>query len=212
MSLLDRLRRFFADAVSGAPDPQPARAVLPSRGHVVPKGPEYQATNLPPRERFRTACDFVKYLREMLPRVGLDGPAVDLFIAHLGRETGFGRGSADRGGKSLGVYDYNFGNKRAFGPTDAPWYRHVDGLPYRAYLSAAEGLRAMVDIVADNDRYTAAWLKLQAGDETWYSELGVAGYYETHDEHGQTVPVTRANVGSSQASYDRALASVRRCP
>lgn len=206
MNWLDRLAIVF----NGPADPRPSPRATPSVGATRPRGPEYEAANLPSRERFKTTAHFVQYCRELLPRVGLPAPAVDLFIAHIGRETGFGRGSADRGGKSLGVYDYNFGNIRAFATTIAPWYRHVDGLPYRAYMSGAEGLRDAVDFMVRNTRYNKAYEMMTRGEVLWYSELGIAGYYQTHDAQRRVINVTRENVGPSQASYERSLASVRR--
>lgn len=202
MNLIAWLRGLFVPRLDAADlEPMPLPVHAPSRGGVTPAGPEYEPEHLPPP--FATPCAFVKFCREMLPRVGLAGPAVDLFAAHLARESGFGRS----------VRCYNFGNVRAFAGRDVPWYRHVDGLPYVAYMSAAEGLRAMVDKVAASARYARAWQMLLAGDPKWYAELGLRGYYQTHDPvTRRVVDVTPQNVAACQRDYEEhQLATVRAC-
>lgn len=205
MSFVDWIKRLWTPVKVdefGPPDPAPAIAEHRSTGNVTPLGIEYEPEKLPGPARFKTTCDFVAYCREMLPRVGLPGPAVDLFTAHLGRESGFGKNTRC----------YNFANIRVFASGTAAWYRHTDGLPYRAYLSGAEGLRDAVDFIIRNKRYAHAYELLLAGSPLWYSELGIAGFYQTHDPVTHAiVDVTRENVASSQASYEVSLRSVRRC-
>lgn len=188
----------FWDWLFGPRDPRPTPAPVRSAGAVVPVGPEYLAEKLP---HYTSAqrCAFVNYLREILPRLGLPAPSVDLYIAHLGRETGFGQS----------VYDYNFGNRRAFATTNAPWYRHPrNGYTYRAFMSASEGLRDNIDLIArPGGRYAGAWGKLIAGDPTWYSTLGLEGYYEVDGR-----PMVEADVPREQADYQRSLNGVLACP
>lgn len=197
----DPLITYVNQPVGGDADPQPQRVATPSRGRVTPPGPEYEHKHFPPP--FASPCDFVKFCREMLARMGLTGLPADLLIAHLGRECGFGKN----------VYCYNFGNKRVFAGQNVPWYRHTDGLPYRAFMSSFEGLRAMVETISTSHRYAKAWQMLQAGDAKWYSELGIAGYYQTHDPVTHAiVDVTAANVGPCQRDYEEhQLATVKRC-
>jgi len=209
-SWIERYPWWFMGGVVGATlllaripfgsDEAPALVATPSVGRVTPPGPEYERQHLPaPPANY---CEFVRSTRDLLARIGLTGPGADLFIAHLGRESGFGRT----------VYNYNWANIRSFAGSDAPWYRGVTGYPFRSYMSAAEGMRAMVDLIArPGGRYAPAWAKLQAGDVTWYATLGVLGYYEVKDANDRWVAATPDNVGPSQADYEISLRSVRRC-
>lgn len=174
----------------------PRLALVRSAGPVTPVGPEYVAEKMPHYDAAQR-CDFVRMLRRELAAI-LPPAAVDLFAAHVGRETGFGRS----------VYCFNFGNIRAFAATDAPWCRLPNGYPFRAYMSEADGLRAAVDLIARRGgRYAGAYAKLLAGDATWYATLGLAGYYEVDGR-----AMVASDVPRQQADYQRSLNGVRACP
>ena len=181
-----------------------ARVEAARRGSSVSRMVGEMLAEKMPEFRRGQACDFVRYARGLLGPLGLSGAPADLFVAHVARECGFGQS----------VYDYNFGNVRAFASTAQPWYRNPhNGLPYRAYPSAHDGMAKMVAVVArsSNAVRQRAWAKLLAGDRTWYGDLGLSGYYETRDASGRWVPVTPATVGEHQADYDQTLATVTRC-
>ena len=160
-------------------------------------GFEFDAVHLP--RQFTNTCEFVTYMRGLLAGSGLTGRPAQLFIAHVGRETGFGRG----------VYDNAFGNVKEYG--GGPWFRLSDGLQYRAYGSPRAGAEGAISTIRDSARYRGAWAKLVAGDRTWYSTLGLSGYYQYRQADGSIVDTNAGNVGASQADYERSLASVERC-
>jgi len=186
-----------ADAAARPNLPLPLLAHTP--GRLQSTGTEYPLTNLPQTWTTAQMCAWVIYMKGLLAGSGVTGRAAQLFIAHLGRETGFGRA----------VYGNNFGNVKAY--HSDPWMRYHDGLAYKVYDSPRAGINAMIATLRDSARYGHAWSMLLAGNSAWYSALGIAGYYQFRMPDGSIVDTTAANVGPSQASYDRSLASVMRC-
>lgn len=165
----------------------PARRSPGTTGARNPPGPEYEVKHLPADWSGRR-CDFVKYMRGLLVGEGLTGPVADLFVAHVARETGWGRA----------IWNHNFGNIKQFGA--GPWHRLSDGQPYVTYPSARAGIHDNVTFLRDrnNGRYRAAWAKLVGGDPTWYGTMGRLGYYEGDPDAGQL-------------QYDAILQLVRAC-
>lgn len=168
-------------------------------GRSTSNGTEYPLTHLPQAWTSAQVCAFVTYMRGLLVTVGITGRAAQLFIAHISRETGFGRN----------VYGNSFGNVKAHGSD--PWMRLHDGLAYKVYASPFDGILGQVAFMRDSQRYGRAWQQLIAGQTNWYSTLGIAGYYQFRMPDGSIVDTTAENVGASQADYERTLASVVRC-
>jgi hypothetical protein len=170
-------------------------------GHRTPTGQRVITKQLPlyPNDR----CTSVRSLLATIQQAGLTGRPAVLFLAHVCRETAYGRR----------VYNYNYGNIKA-PASGAPWFRLSDREPYAAYPSAVEGMRKCITKI-DLQRYTTAKAKLLAGDKSWYSDLGVAGYYEYRDPTtGRYVAHTWATVvlpGEGQDDYNQFLARVEAC-
>ncbi len=189
---------FRPDDAYAAPNlPPPLTTHTPGGGRAT--GFEFPAVHLPRQWTSQQVCEFVTYMRGLLAGSGVTGRAAQLFIAHVGRETRFGQR----------VYDNAFGNVKEYG--SGPWFRLSDGQQYRAYGSPRAGAEGAIKTIRDSSRYSGAWTKLMAGDRTWYSTLGLAGYYQYRMPDGSIVDTTPANVGASQADYERSLASVERC-
>lgn len=193
----------YASTISGAtPERYSGDPAADADGHVTPVGPRYVTRQLPayPGDR----CASVRQLLTLVQGAGLSGRPAVLFLAHLCRETGYGRS----------VFNSNFGNVRAFAGSNVPWHRLSDHLPYRTYLNPVEGMRAMVAVL-DLSRYARAKAQLLNGDSSWYGTLGLAGYYEYRNpQTGQYQPHTAETInlpGQGQQDYNQFLAAVERC-
>ncbi len=183
--------------------PPPLTTHTPGGGRAT--GIEFPRIHAPRQWTSAQVCDFVKYMKDLLAGSGLTGRPAQLFAAHVGRETRFGQQ----------VYNNAFGNVKEYG--DGPWYRHSDNLQYKSFLSPRSGINAAMAKIRDSSRvhdghsYRSAWARLEAGEKTWYSELGLAGYYQFRLPDGSIVDTTASNVAASQTDYERSLASVERC-
>lgn len=151
-------------------------------------------------------ANFVKTTISHLRRQGLSHEQAILFTAHLARETGWGKF----------VVRNNFGNIKvgswtgeSFWLTDRRGYRCL----YRAYATPEDGLRDNLTLIQDSARYRRSWALLQAGDASWYGQLGLDGYYEGPPDWEKpgihTVHNTRT-VAPVQREYSTIVALVRR--
>jgi hypothetical protein len=146
-------------------------------------------------------ADFARYVVGLLAQRGITGEAAVLFTAHVCRETGSG----------ASIFDYNFGNLGA-AAWSGPWY-YVNGAGsgrFRAYPTADAGIDDAIGFIRDRNggRYARAWAMMMAGDEQWYRELGLAGYYG-NVTLTRTDPARVAVADQGQADYENILATVR---
>lgn len=181
-------------------EPYPGDPAADAQGHRTPSGQRVVKKQLPvyPGDQ----CTSIRNILSLVQQAGLSGRAAVLFAAHVSRETGYGRD----------VKNNCWPNVKAPN-AGSPWYRH-SGEPYTAFATPLAGMRRALEIV-DLPRYAAAKRKLLAGDKTWYSDLGVGGYYEYMDPVTRRyVPHTWATVvlpGEGQDDYNKFLAKVERC-
>ncbi len=193
---------FTQDAYA-APNLGPLR-VPGTTGSRTPRGPEYEPQHLPVAWPNTAAghCAFVAYMRGLLAKEGLVGEQATLFIAHVARETGFGRA----------VWNNNFGNIKQYDNT-TPWHRLSDGQPYKSYASARAGVHDNIAFLRDRNggRYLEAWRMLLRGDVNWYGRMGLSGYYECTGADGNRHTCRADEIHVPQAQYEGTLAYVRRC-
>lgn len=191
---------------SGGLEPYAGSPSDGASGHRTPSPPRYVAKRLPGNWSSAQRCDFVRYMRILLMRNGMSRQTADLFIAHVARETGWGRN----------VFNYNFGNIKQAG--SFAWHRLNDHEPYKTYESADAGIQDNINLVRNSSRYADAWRALSAGDQLWYSRLGLAGYYEYQPPADPVTGVrppprrhTVDTVHGAQLEYEGVLRRVREC-
>jgi hypothetical protein len=192
-----------ATAASGSDDPLEPYSGDPAadaNGHRTPSGPRVVKKQIPPYPGDR--CTSVRSILATVQQAGLSGRAAVLFTAHISRETGYGNS----------VKNNCWPNVKA-PATGSPWFRHSDE-PYTAFPTSLAGMRRALEIL-DLSRYASAKRKLLAGDKTWYSDLGIGGYYEymdpvTHRYVAHTAQ-TVALPGEGQDDYNKFLAKVEAC-
>lgn len=150
---------------------------------------------------------FVKYMIPVLMSLGMSHESAVLFTAHKARETGWGKA----------VFRYNFGNIKVGSPMKGPYFWLTDRRgfrdKYRAYYTPEDGIQDNITLIQKLTRYRKSWAMLQAGDISWYGQLGLDGYYEgppnpsrpgTHTVH---TPTTVAPV---QREYAKIVALVHK--
>lgn len=140
---------------------------------VRPTGQRYEAVHAPLFANSRAGhCEYVRAMVAALGNLGLlSGRPALLYTAHTARENAYG----------TSLYNNNVGNVKAYG--EAPWYAHpVQHRAYVSYPTFEAGVAVNVGIIRDRSRYAGPWAKLQAGDDSWYGDLGRAGYYENSGE------------------------------
>jgi hypothetical protein len=153
---------------------EPQMATVPT-SVIVPLAPATARPVVPPP----APVTFVRAIVPMLERQGLTRRQAVLFVAHLARETGWGRW----------VRGNNFGNIKAGRGWTGPTFTLTDARgftgQYRAWPTIEQGVESTLALVRDSARYRKAWKLLRAGDVRWYGQLGLDGYYEGPTGHAQ---------------------------
>jgi hypothetical protein len=163
------LAGFVGGWLAFKPRWEPTPVHTDPHGHRTPPGPEWRAEHQP-RQWPATAAGRAAFVRYAVPlfaaAAGLPQASAVLFVAHVARETGFGRA----------VWNNAWGNIKQYGPAAWPWHRLADQEPYKSFLTPQAGAAYAVRLV--QQRWPGPYAKLRAGDATWYGDLGRGGYYE----------------------------------
>ena len=113
------------------------------------------------------------------------GPVAAALVTHWAIETGHGRSE----------WGYNVGNVKGFQNWTGAVQRLPDGLSYRAFSTARDGVADTIGL-AQSGRYRAAWEHLtRTGDGAgWYDQLMRAGWHPWSAEALETYRGTRETV------------------
>ena len=181
----------------------PTEGELDSRGnrHRTPAGPRYAVRNIPPFPG--TVCAWAREMLALVERQGFRGKPAKLLIAHIARETGFGRS----------LWNNAFGNVKQFDAyaRNHAWHRLSDHEPYMAFQSADDGMRYMIAVIrGTGGMRRQAYNKLMAGDQTWYGDLGRSQYYG--DAPRNDAAAIEAAAVRGQREYDQSYwPTIDRC-
>jgi hypothetical protein len=127
------------------------------------------------------AC-FVWDLHQAFVACGLSATSAALLVAHAALSTGWGRAAENyrlAGIKAAESQPYVIASGTERNKTTGVMSEKTP-MKWRAFSTLREGAQAMIDLL--KARYAGAWTLLQAGDPSYFEEVGREGWYTEYPE------------------------------